>query len=114
MGLKERLKARLKREPIDLDDEEQLYVKTMSGIDRSVFYDLSSTFSKEKKSDALAKSNAVLVALCLVNEAWENIYTIDEIGDIVELDSTDIENIMEKALDLNKLNQKSQEGQEKN
>ena len=117
MGVRDQLRARKKREEVDLGTDDKLYVKTMSGSDRSDFMDLSSSFDEGDNSDGkkLARKNAALVSLSLVDESGDQIYTLDELDELLEdMESIDIDYVVKKSLSINKLTSEEQEGQEKN
>lgn len=105
MSIRDKLKSRSKREQIDLGTEDPLFVKSMTGKDRSIFMDMSAQ---------KANQNAVLVAISLVTESGDPVYGIDDIDEISELQTADIDLIVSVALRLNKLDEKSQESIEKN
>lgn len=114
MSIRDQLKSRKKREPINLGTDETLYIKTMSGLDRSDFMELSEKIDEENVK-VIAKKNAALVALSLVDEAGEYIYSLDELDDILsDMESSDIDDVVKSSLKINKLTQEDQEGQEKN
>lgn len=117
MGLRDELRARKKREQIDLGTTEPLFIKTMSGMDRSEFMELSEAIEEKETSEAriVSKKNACLVALSLINDNGESIYTVDELDDVLgDLESSDIDAIVKASLVINKLTVEEQEGQEKN
>lgn len=114
MSIRDKLKSRKKREKIELCDTD-LYVRTMSGLDRADFMDLSESFDNDGKGKTLARKNAALVSISLVDEDGGQIYTIDELDTLLEeMDASDIDLIVKTSLRVNKLTNEEQEGQEKN
>ncbi len=114
MGIRDQLKGRKKREIIDLGTDDAIYVKSMSGADRAEFFEVSQEIEKSKKTKKIARKNAVIIALSLVNESGELIYSLDDIDEIISLESSDIDAIVKVSMRVNKLDSDSQAGQEKN
>lgn len=113
MSLRDQLKSRSKLEKLDIGVD-GLCIKTMSGLDRSTFMEMSETFDSDDLGDSLARKNAVLIVLSLAGEDGAMIYTLDDIDEIISLEAYDIDEIVKAALRINKLTTEEQEGQEKN
>ena len=114
MSIRDQLKGRTKKSEIDLGTDEPVFIKSMSGLDRSIYMDMSKAIEKDDRANESARKNAVIVAMSLIDKDDVLIYTLDDIDEIVLLDSSDIDDIVGASMKINKLDQDSQEGQEKN
>lgn len=114
MSIKSQLKKRAGSSPIDLGTDDPLFVRSMSGADRSDYMDMSLKIDEDDKQHKTARKNAVIFSISLVDKKGVRIYGLDEIDEIIQLPSSDIDKVVNMSMDINKLSTKSQAGQEKN
>lgn len=105
----EKLKAKSKKQPIDLDIDEKLFIKSMSGFDRASFV----RFSADEKE--LSLQNAFLVSISLVDDDGKYVFDgVEPVDILMCLEAEDIDKIVNESLDLNGLSEKASKKAKKN
>lgn len=101
MSIRDALASKRPSIPLDVGIGSTVYIKSMTGKDRSIY------LKKMKEMEAAGHDNmelsALIVALCLLSENSDPVYSVDQIDEILEIDGQVLDQIVKKALIINGL-----------
>ncbi|MES2218362.1 MAG: hypothetical protein V4501_08115 [Pseudomonadota bacterium] len=87
-------------------------IKTMSGVERDEFRTILN--SRQKGIDDVSASNATLLAVCLVGDDGQRLFTVDDIETLQRKSASSLDAPVRVAMQLNKLGQEEQDDAVKN
>jgi len=116
MGIRDSLLK--KRQPVERDvgADEPVFIKVFSGKDRAHYVSMNEEFQNQKDETGKTgqKSNALIVAMSVVNKDGSPVFSENELDEILTIDGTIIDSIVSASLDVNGLSENSQGDIEKN
>lgn len=113
MGIKEALAAKRKPMEFDIGIGEPIYLRKMSGHDRAKYLDVVESLENQNSGIASVTISAHILIISLIDKAGVNLYSVEDLDEVMGFDIDRIDSIVNEAAKINGLSGESVEDAQK-